>query len=471
MKITRSLLVLISVLAALHFPALADTAPLVGDAFFASGSAGHFGTTATVNVGGTAGYQGLLKFDLSKLPPGTSGGSVANATLRIFVNKITTAGGIDVYLANGSWDEATITGTGFPSPGTLVAPNISVAVVNTYIVIPVTDQVKAWLDGATNDGFLLVANPGSTSISIDSKENQATSHPAVLEIDLVAPAGPSGSAGVAGPAGGSGPTGPVGGQGQTGHSGPAGTIQGPVGPNGDAGPVGPTGPAGNVGVAGPQGPMGPAGPAGPKGDTGAAGITGFFGSAGPAGPVGPTGPQGPAGIKGSTGAPGSAGPSGPRGPAGQTGPTGLTGDPGIAGSAGASGPQGPRGPVGAPGPAGLAGAIGPKGVINNNFTISSSLAPGTIATDDNRNVLLVNNTSGGAVTVTLPPANVAGKVITVVGSDFTAAGNSMLVKPQGTDKLLSFSTIITSASVGFQANFWAQVVSDGGGIWRLVAEQ
>jgi hypothetical protein len=110
-------------------------------------------------------------------------------------------------------------------------------------------------------------------------------------------------------------------------------------------------------------------------------------------------------------------------------------------------------------------------VINNNFTISSSLAPGTIATNDNRNVLLINNTSVGLVTVTLPPANVAGKVVTVVGSDFTAAGNGMLVKPQGTDKLLSFSTIITSVSVGFQANFWAQVVSDGSGIWRIVAEQ
>jgi hypothetical protein len=110
-------------------------------------------------------------------------------------------------------------------------------------------------------------------------------------------------------------------------------------------------------------------------------------------------------------------------------------------------------------------------VIKNNFTISTSPAPGTIATDDNRNVLLINNTSGGLVTVTLPPANVAGKALTIVGSDFTNAGNSMLIKPQGSDKLLSFSTIVTSASSGLQANFWAEVVADGSGTWRIVAEQ
>jgi hypothetical protein len=44
------------------------------------------------------------------------------------------------------------------------------------------------------------------------------------------------------------------------------------------------------------------------------------------------------------------------------------------------------------------------------------------------------------------------------------------VSPQGPDKILSFSAIVSS-SLSYQANFWLQVVSDGAGIWRIVAGQ
>jgi hypothetical protein len=73
--------------------------------------------------------------------------------------------------------------------------------------------------------------------------------------------------------------------------------------------------------------------------------------------------------------------------------------------------------------------------------------------------------------VILPQANVAGKVLTLIGSDLSTAGNSMLIKPQGSDKILTFSSIVTSASGSYQANFWVQVVSDGTGVWRIVAGQ
>jgi hypothetical protein len=469
MDISRYSLCKFGLLALLPVAAFADTASLVGDAFFVTASTGHFGTTATVNVGGVAGYRGLMQFDFSKLPPGTTGASVANASLRIFVNKVPAPGGIDIYAASGSWDEATVTGTGFPTPGNTVAMNVSVSVVNTYIVISVTDQVKAWLNGAANNGFLLIANPAATSASIDSKENQATSHPAVLEVNLVAPAGAQGPAGATGPPGGTGPIGPAGAIGPAGLAGPAG-VSGGVGPLGDAGAVGPAGPVGPAGVTGAVGVNGPFGPAGPKGDTGTTGIPGVTGPAGVVGGAGLTGPQGPAGAKGATGTAGLTGVKGPTGPTGLTGPAGLAGSQGPQGSQGPTGAQGPRGATGATGPIGLLGPGGPQGVINNNFSITTPIAPGTIASSDTHNVLLINNTSANLVTLILPPANVAGKVLSLVGSDFSSAGNSILVKPQGTDKLLSFSAIQTSA-LPYQANFWLQVVSDGTGIWRIIAGQ
>jgi hypothetical protein len=470
MQISRRVLCTLALLVAVPASLCADTAPLVSDAFFAVGSAGHFGSTATVNVGGAAGYQGLLQFDLSKLPAGLTADDVANASLRIFVGKVPGPGAINVYAASGIWDEATLPDAGVPAQGNPVAMHVSISIANTYIVIPVATQVKAWMSGAVNNGFLLAADGATTSVSIDSKENQATSHAEVLEIDFAAPAGPPGPAGAAGPAGGIGPRGPDGAAGPAGPAGPAG-VAGPAGAVGDTGAAGPAGPVGIQGIAGSQGPFGPFGPVGPKGDTGPTGFAGLAGPAGLPGPNGPVGAAGPAGLKGIVGTIGPSGPKGPVGPVGLAGPAGLTGAPGSPGALGPAGPQGPRGPMGPPGAAGVTGLAGTPGLINNAFSIlTPALTPGTIASNDAHNVLLINNTSAGFVAVTLPPANVAGKVLSLVGSDFSASGNSMRVSPQGPDKILSFSAIVSS-SLSYQANFWLQVVSDGAGIWRIVAGQ
>ncbi|HTS46799.1 MAG TPA: hypothetical protein VMH05_02580, partial [Bryobacteraceae bacterium] len=80
----------------------ADEAHLVGDAYFASGNSGHFGSTITVNVGGPTSFQGLLQFDLSTLPPGTTTAQISNATLRLYLSRIGTPGSINIYSASGT---------------------------------------------------------------------------------------------------------------------------------------------------------------------------------------------------------------------------------------------------------------------------------------------------------------------------------------------------------------------------------
>ena len=182
----------------LQAAAWAQTVPLVGDTFIAPGTASNFGGTVNVNVGGIAGYQGLFQFDLGSLPPGTTAASVSGASLRLFVNKIGTAGSINVYAATASWTESTVNGlAGAPAPGAFVAGPIGVSVAGTYISIPVTAQVQAWLNGAPNNGFIVTATPSTTSLFFDTKESTSTSHPAVLEIDL---SGQPGAIGAPGPA-------------------------------------------------------------------------------------------------------------------------------------------------------------------------------------------------------------------------------------------------------------------------------
>jgi hypothetical protein len=494
---SRRVLLGVGVIALCQMGAWAATAPLVADASFANGNAGQFGGTVTVNVGGAAGYQGLLQFDLSKLPPGTTGASVSSATLRLFLKTVGASGSMDVFAANGPWAESTVTGTGgAPTTGNLVAGGVSASVAGSYLVIPVTAQVKAWISGDPNYGFLLQANPTATSVFFDSKESTSASHPAVLEIELIGGQGPQGAAGPAGPTGPQGPTGPLGvtgSAGAAGAAGPAGTTPGAVGatgPTGLAGPTGATGPTGGTGPAGATGATGPQGVAGPTGITGPTGPTGSTGPAGAQGPIGAAGAQGATGVTGvtgSTGAPGplgAAGPTGNAGPQGATGATGPQGTQGLQGNAGLTGNQGPQGPT------------GPQGVINNNFSMIQNVtmtnafnsAGAQISASDTHNYYVMNNTCNAGNpcatntedgnigrSITLPSASAAGagKIINFVIQDYVVAtSGDLFIWPSGTDLILIGPDIIKSDGTGtfkcLDLFYGATLISDGVSAWHVL---
>jgi hypothetical protein len=412
------------VLLALALPAAwAQTAPLVGDAFINPGSASNFGGTVNVNVGGASGSQGLFLFDLTALPAGTTASNVSVATLRLFLNKVGAAGSVNVYAAATAWSESTVNGLPGPGPAVLIAGAVPVSVAGSYVVIPVTSQVQAWLSGAPNNGFLITASPSSTSVFFDSKENQSTSHPAVLEIDLASPSGAPGTPGTAGAAGATGATGPT----------------------GAIGPAGASGPQGAAGLAGAAGATGPIGPAGPSGAAGATGAAGFAGAQGPTGPIGTAGPAGAAGPSGPTGA---TGPVGPTGPAGATGVTGA---------------------------AGLAGAAGAAGLINNGFTVAPAQSGNfTIPSTETRNQLFVtnalNNGAANSNNITLP-------LTTAVGAGFTIEINVVnWGADDGTFTVFTQTgdTIIDQGGPGFGPftsllfNYQAQLVTDGNHHWYIL---
>ncbi len=195
---------------------------------------------------------------------------------------------------------------------------------------------------------------------------------------------------------------------------------------GAQGPPGPPGATGAAGVAGAAGTAGATGPAGAKGDTG------------PSGATGPQGTQGTPGAQGVAGAAGAAGPIGPQGTSGQSftwkgayssiqtyalddavmGSDGsayismqggnVGHDPAVVGNTawwsqsvihGAVGPQGPTGatgPAGAPGPA--------PTVTAQPVTTAGALPVGQHTPVD---------TTAGALTMTLPTGQAAGRLISV----------------------------------------------------------
>src|SRR5271156_4882289 len=207
-------------------PAVAVEATLVADAHVNSAlPAVNSGAISNLNVGG--GYTALLQFDLSTLPAGTTAMQVSRATLRLYCNRMHTAGLVSVQPVGGAWGEYSVTYATLPSVGS-AAQVVAVSQAGAYVAVDVTALVQGWVSApATNNGLALTA--GTAVVQFDSKENDLTGHAAVLDVALA-----SGGTGTVGPAGPAGPGGPAGPAGATGAAGPAG-LPGPQGPQGAAG--------------------------------------------------------------------------------------------------------------------------------------------------------------------------------------------------------------------------------------------
>ncbi len=264
----------ITALALLPGVTLAQSVPLTDDSYFASGSAANFGAAQNLVVGGGAGYQGIVKFDLSTVP---AGATVSKATLILFVKTVTAGGNLNFSKANGAWVESTVNGTTNTTvSGGAVASGIPVSTAGTYVYVDATAAVAGWLaTPSSNNGFFIAPGDGTVNVAFDSKESTSTSHPAMLSVILSSAGGATGATGATGPAGATGATGATGTAGAAGATGATGTT----------GTVGATGATGVAGAAGTTGPTGAAGIAGPAGATGATG-TGVAGATGPTGPAG-----------------------------------------------------------------------------------------------------------------------------------------------------------------------------------------
>jgi hypothetical protein len=317
--------------------AFAAQATLIADAHVNKAlPAVNSGTISNLNVGG--GFTSLLQFDLSTLPAGTTSAQVSKAVLRVYCNRVDTAGLVSVQPVNGSWAEYGVTFSTLPPLGS-ATQIVSVTQAGAFLAVDVTALVQGWITTpAKNFGVALTA--GTAAVQFDSKENDLTGHASELEVVLVSQ-GPQGVAGA---------TGPIGPQGVAGVAGISGAAAA-KGDKGDTGATGATGPAGLAG-AGVGGVLGSyQGTYSSTVNYAAGDVVVFQGSSytslsaanhgntpglSPAEwgvvAVGATGPIGPQGIQG------FGGPLGLTGPAGAAGPTGV-------GVAGAVGPQGAPGLV------------------------------------------------------------------------------------------------------------------------------
>jgi hypothetical protein len=269
---TLCLLLFLAVAARFVRAQISDT----DDSYTASSSpTQNYGTQSGLNVIGS-GVNAYIRFDLTVLPSDLTSSNISKATMRLYINGVTTAGTFDVYLVTGAWTESTITYNNAPTLGAKVASGTMISASRRFFIdVDVTPAVQAWLSSppSPNYGIALVASPGSSiSVSFDSKENTSTSHDPELMVSMV-------SAGAPGPQGqaatvsiGSTSTLAPGSLASVTNNGTStAAILNFAIPQGAAGATGPGGPTGAAGPAGPQGPQGIQGPIGPQGAQGPAG--------------------------------------------------------------------------------------------------------------------------------------------------------------------------------------------------------
>ncbi len=180
----RTLQILLALVLGLSFfawtAAHAQITPLSDSYINSADPTTNYGSKTLLDVDGTS-QTTYIQFNLASIP---STASVSQATLKLYVNAVTTAGSFNVDYVNGSWSEGKIDAGNAPALGKAIASNVNVTTAdkNQYILVDVTAAVQAWLSGSeTNNGLALVAN-SSFNATFDSKENTTTSHPAELDV-------------------------------------------------------------------------------------------------------------------------------------------------------------------------------------------------------------------------------------------------------------------------------------------------
>jgi len=156
-------------------PARAAQPTLIADAHINSAlPTTNSGAIANLIVGG--GYTTLLQFDLSLLPSGTTASQVSRAVLRLYCNRVTTAGLVTYSPINAAWGEYSVTYATEPAIGS-AAGIVSVTQAGAFVTIDVTSLVQGWIaTPASNYGLALSA--GAAQVQFDSKENDQTAHSA-----------------------------------------------------------------------------------------------------------------------------------------------------------------------------------------------------------------------------------------------------------------------------------------------------
>ena len=132
----------------------------------------NYGTGTTLRVDGSPDVRSFLRFSIS----GLNGATISQALLQIYANSSASAGMVAWSVADNTWGETSITYDALPVMGSSLASSGAV-VGGTWASLDVTSYVTA--EGTYS---LALTTPGSTAISLASRESGANSPRLVLTL-------------------------------------------------------------------------------------------------------------------------------------------------------------------------------------------------------------------------------------------------------------------------------------------------
>lgn len=171
--------------------AIAQSAPPVADTFAdTTAVTQNYGASSLLAV--TTKNTAYLRFDLSGVPVGST---VTKATLRLFVDAVTTPGRFDVYQVNSAWSESTLTHNNAPIPGISAtnAKTVSIAALNLnqFVMVDVTTVVQEWVSGtAANDGVAIALVGSTGAFAFDARRAPSPAMSRNLKLCLPVPLDP-----------------------------------------------------------------------------------------------------------------------------------------------------------------------------------------------------------------------------------------------------------------------------------------
>jgi len=130
----------------------------------------NYGSLTTLRVDGSPIIRSYLRFDLQGLS-----GAVTRATLRIFANSASTSGSVANGVSDNTWTESTLNYNNAPPLGSALGSSGPITA-GTWISMDVTVYITG--NGTYN---LALTTPGSTAVSLASRESGANAPQLIIE--------------------------------------------------------------------------------------------------------------------------------------------------------------------------------------------------------------------------------------------------------------------------------------------------
>ena len=152
-------------------PAIRAFTPAVDSYVNESSPTTNYGTSSQLRVDGSPFVRSYLRFNVQNLT-----GRVTRATLRIYANSAASSGCVANIVSNNTWTETGLTYNNAPTLGTALGSSSSFGA-GAWITIDVTAYITG--NGTYN---LAVTTPGSTAVSLASREAGANAPQLIVEM-------------------------------------------------------------------------------------------------------------------------------------------------------------------------------------------------------------------------------------------------------------------------------------------------